>query len=99
MEGKTGQIFEEAMKKIEVTAPINTFDLSGGAINGAARRYLNLTLNYGLIRQFFKADIYNIEDGSGEQRTSIRRRVLKLKKELLNHRFSPCMIEACALPE
>lgn len=83
----------------EVKAPIHVFDLSGGALNGVARKFCNLTLNYGLIRQHFKPEQYDIRSGKGEQRGAIKRRVMKLKKELINHNFTPDTIHACAMDE
>lgn len=83
----------------EVKAPVHVFDLSGGALNGVARKFCNLTLNYGLIRQHFKPEQYDIHSGKGEQRGAIKRRVMKLKKELINHNFTPDTIHACAMDE
>lgn len=86
-------------KENKIPVKVYTFDLTGGASPGAARHFCSLVLNYGLIRQHFSPDIYDITTGKGEQRESIKTRVKKLRKAIIDHTFYPTEILACALPE
>lgn len=90
---------DENTMENKITTKYHSFDLSGGAITNAARRFCLITLNYGLIRQHVEADIYDIETGKGEQRKGIERRVKQLRKAIVNHKLTPAPIEVCALPE
>lgn len=86
-------------KTDSVKTKVHTFDLTGGGSPNVARHFCCLVLNYGLIRQHFAPDIYDITTGSGEQRESIKSRVKKLRKAIVDHQFYPTEILACALPE
>jgi hypothetical protein len=82
-----------------IKTPVYTFDLTGGGVPNAARKFCVVVLNYGLIRKYFKADIYDIDSGKGEQRMSIGRRVKQLRKAFRDHNYTPKGFDACALPE
>ena len=92
--------FGDAMnKEIKINAKYHVFDITGGAIPGAARKFCEVVLNYGLIRQYFKPDTYDIETSKGEQRIAIKRRVNQLRKAFRDSRYSPTGFQACALAE
>src|SRR6478736_3449789 len=87
------------MPEKKLTTKVYNFDLTGGAIPTANRKYCVVVLNYGFIRENFKPEIYNVETGNGEQRQALVRRVGKLRKAFINNRFTPTSVEACVLPE
>lgn len=91
--------FLEDTMKDKIHTKVHTFDLTGGASPGAARQFCCLVLNYGLIRKHFKPEVYDIQTGKGEQREAIQRRVNKLRAAIINHRFTPTEMHACALSE
>lgn len=57
-----------------------------------SRRYMVVTLPYEQARKAFKAEVYSVKDGRGEQRDNKRPHVKYLQKEIAEDRFTPTVV-------
>ncbi len=80
-----------ATKKI--TGRLQVWDLSGEVSQG--RKYININVNFGLLRQFFEPVPYDVFTGQGEQRIATKKRTNKLRKAFSDSEYTPTVFNAC----
>lgn len=78
---------------MQLKGKLNTFGLTDDPAEG--RKYLNVDINYGLLRSYFDKRVYDPFTGEGEQRVARDRHVSKLRSDISTGEYTPTAFNAC----